>query len=91
MSDNADSLVDDEKQSDIEDDFEGKSLAETLLAPTRIYIKPLLELMQQINIKALSHITGGGILENIPRVLPPHTQAVIETQQWQMLEASLRN
>src|SRR5690606_3861997 len=60
------------------------SLADALMAPTRIYVKPLLALMKQVPIHALSHITGGGLLENIPRVLPEHTQAVIDRQSWEM-------
>lgn len=60
------------------------SLADALMAPTRIYVKPLLALMKQVPVHALSHITGGGLLENIPRVLPEHTQAVIDRQSWEM-------
>ena len=68
----------------INSEFNGKTLAETLLTPTRIYIKPLLKLMESIDVKALSHITGGGLLENIPRVMPNNTTADIDTQSWQM-------
>ena len=60
-----------------------QSLAAALMAPTRIYVKSILKLMQQCQINALSHITGGGLLENIPRVLPANTKAVIDTQSWQ--------
>ena len=70
--------------SKLDQDFEGKTLAETLLEPTRIYVKPVLELIKQVNLKALSHITGGGFLENIPRVLPAHTCAEINQSSWQM-------
>lgn len=56
---------------------------EDLLAPTRIYVKPLLTLFDSITVKGLAHITGGGLLENIPRVLPDHVTAVIETGSWQ--------
>lgn len=59
------------------------SLGEALLTPTRIYVKPLLALFQQIPVKALSHITGGGLLENLPRVLPEHTEALIDLASWQ--------
>jgi len=54
------------------------------MAPTRIYVKSLLPLLQELDIHALSHITGGGLLENIPRVLPDHCKAVIDTQSWTM-------
>lgn len=59
------------------------SLADTLLAPTRIYVKSLLNLFKQVPVKALAHITGGGLLENIPRVLPDHTCADIDTSTWE--------
>ncbi len=62
------------------------TLGDALLAPTRIYVKPLLTLMQSVNLHALAHITGGGLLENIPRVMPSHTQAVIDAKAWQMPE-----
>lgn len=70
-------------KADLQQDFHGKSLIETLLTPTRIYVKPLLQLMENINVKALAHITGGGLLENIPRVMPSHTKAVISKDSWQ--------
>ena len=63
-----------------------KTLGEALMAPTRIYVKPILELMKSVPLNALSHITGGGLLENIPRVLPANTKAVIDTNSWQMPE-----
>jgi phosphoribosylformylglycinamidine cyclo-ligase len=61
-------------------------LGQALMAPTRIYVKSILRLLQDCQINALSHITGGGLLENIPRVLPDHTTAVIDTDSWQMPE-----
>ncbi|MEJ2480103.1 MAG: phosphoribosylformylglycinamidine cyclo-ligase [Acidihalobacter sp.] len=57
-------------------------LAEHLLAPTRIYVKPLLALLEAEPVHALAHITGGGLTENLPRVLPPNTQAVLDTGAW---------
>jgi phosphoribosylformylglycinamidine cyclo-ligase len=56
----------------------GHTLGEELLTPTKIYVKPVLALMEKINIKAISHITGGGFFENIPRMLKPGTTAKIE-------------
>ena len=56
----------------------GKSLGETLLTPTRIYVKPVMELVNKIKVKAISHITGGGFYENIPRSIPDGFGAKIE-------------
>jgi phosphoribosylformylglycinamidine cyclo-ligase len=64
--------------------FEGKTLGETLLAPTRIYVKPLLALLEKIDVHALAHITGGGITENLPRVLLDGIHAEIDLAAWQM-------
>ncbi|OUS13295.1 phosphoribosylformylglycinamidine cyclo-ligase [Gammaproteobacteria bacterium 53_120_T64] len=63
-------------------ELDGKNLAEVLLTPTRIYVQPVLQLIKECKVHALAHITGGGLLENIPRVLPEHTQAVIDTKSW---------
>jgi phosphoribosylformylglycinamidine cyclo-ligase len=70
-------------QADLYQDIGETSLGDALMQPTRIYVKALLELFKQVNVKALSHITGGGLLENIPRVLPADSVAVIDTQSWQ--------
>ena len=56
----------------------GKTLGEELLTPTRIYVKPLLTLMDCVRVNAISHITGGGFYENVPRMLGDSTEAVIE-------------
>ncbi|MEJ1353747.1 MAG: phosphoribosylformylglycinamidine cyclo-ligase [Candidatus Sedimenticola sp. (ex Thyasira tokunagai)] len=61
-----------------------QTLGEALLAPTRIYVKSLLALHNALNIHALAHITGGGLLENIPRVLPTGTKAVIDGNSWEL-------
>lgn len=63
-------------------DFEGQRLGEVLLEPTRIYVKPLLQLIQKIPVHGLAHITGGGLLENIPRILPAGLRANINTHSW---------
>ena len=62
------------------------SIAKQLMAPTQIYVKPILKLLQQIDVNALAHITGGGITENIPRSLPDQTMACIDRQSWQQPE-----
>lgn len=58
------------------------TLGEALLAPTTIYVKALLDLFSSVKVKALSHITGGGLLENLPRVLPENCNAQIDTASW---------
>ncbi|WP_036231996.1 phosphoribosylformylglycinamidine cyclo-ligase [Marinobacterium litorale] len=69
-------------QADLQMPMGDKTLAEALLEPTRIYVKPLLKLIRESQVNALSHITGGGLLENIPRVLPENAKAVIDTTSW---------
>ena len=69
--------------ANLNDRFDGATLGERLLAPTRIYVKPLLSLLEKVDLHALAHITGGGLLENIPRVLPQNTRAVISAGSWQ--------
>ncbi|OCG77880.1 phosphoribosylformylglycinamidine cyclo-ligase [Gilliamella sp. Occ4-3] len=63
--------------------LDGKTLADHLLAPTKIYVKSVLDLITQVDVHAIAHITGGGFWENIPRVLPENTQAVINEASWQ--------
>lgn len=68
---------------DLNAEFEnGKTLGEILLEPTRIYVRPILSLLKAIEIKGMAHITGGGLLENIPRVLKPHLKAVLNNDSW---------
>ena len=63
--------------------LEDKPLLDWLLEPTRIYVKPLLALLEQVEIHSLCHITGGGLPENLPRMLPDNTLARIEESSWQ--------
>ena len=68
---------------DLNAKFDGeRTLADCIMAPTRIYVKPLLALMQQLTVKGMAHITGGGLLENIPRVLPENVCAVLDGTSW---------
>jgi phosphoribosylformylglycinamidine cyclo-ligase len=71
-----------DQQHDLKQAFAGSTLGEVLLAPTRIYVRALQPLVQAHLLKACAHITGGGFIENIPRVLPENVTAVIETQAW---------
>ncbi|MDX1589835.1 MAG: phosphoribosylformylglycinamidine cyclo-ligase [Oleiphilaceae bacterium] len=70
-------------QADLQQDMDGRTLAQALMTPTRIYVKSLLALIGQCDVRALSHITGGGLPENLPRVLPEDTRAVIDRDSWQ--------
>lgn len=71
-------------KADINAPFEqDKTLGKALLEPTKIYVKTMLSLLNQYDIHAISHITGGGITENLPRVLPPNTKAIINLNSWQ--------
>ncbi|WP_390615200.1 phosphoribosylformylglycinamidine cyclo-ligase [Maricurvus nonylphenolicus] len=66
----------------LDDDLAGQPLGKALLEPTRIYVKSLLRLLKESQVNAMSHITGGGLQENIPRVLPDDCKAVIDTSAW---------
>ena len=78
----------DVENADIHKTFDilgGKSLGETLLTPTKIYVKPVLALLEKVDVKAISHITGGGFYENIPRSLPKGYSAKIKAEDVQVL------
>jgi phosphoribosylformylglycinamidine cyclo-ligase len=64
------------------DDLDGRSLGDRLLEPTRIYCRPVLSVMRRIRLKGMAHITGGGLVENVPRILSPTVQAVIRRDGW---------
>lgn len=63
-------------------DFQGKTFRQAMLAPTRIYVKPMLELMKHMKVKGIAHITGGGLTENIPRILQDGLTAIIQKNSW---------
>ena len=63
-------------------DFHGRPFGDAIMAPTRIYVKPLLALLQALPVKGMAHITGGGITGNVPRVLPEAVRAVIDGKSW---------
>jgi len=72
---------------DLDAPFDGegtqtRTLADAIMAPTRIYVKPMLALMAALPVKGMAHITGGGITENVPRVLPEAVKAVIDQSTW---------
>lgn len=71
------------KGSDLKQEMDESTLGDTLLAPTEIYVKPLLNLIAQTPIHGIAHITGGGLLENIPRILPTSTKAVLRQSSWE--------
>lgn len=63
---------------------EATPLADLLMAPTRIYVKPVLALMEKVTVKGMAHITGGGLVDNVPRVLPEGLAAVLQADSWPM-------
>lgn len=69
---------------DFASDFHGRPFKDVVMAPTRIYVKPLLQLLATLPVKGMAHITGGGITENIPRVLPAGLTAEIKKGSWPM-------
>ena len=71
-------------QPDLDAPFDGhRTLADAIMEPTRIYVKPMLALMAELPVKGMAHITGGGLTENVPRVLPANVKAVIDQSAWQ--------
>jgi phosphoribosylformylglycinamidine cyclo-ligase len=68
--------------AELDEPFDGRTLGEALLEPTRIYVKPVLALMEKIAVKGIAHITGGGLVENVPRVLPEGCAAMLEKSRW---------
>ena len=70
--------------ADLNEAFGDTTLGEALLAPTRLYVKSLLALLKEVEVHALAHITGGGLTENLPRVLPANSTALIDRASWQL-------
>jgi len=70
------------QDEDLNQPFDGRTLASSLMEPTRIYVKSVLATLDQHTLKAMAHITGGGLTENLPRVLPQDTVAVIDRNAW---------
>ncbi len=66
----------------LDEDFDGRTLGEVLLVPTRIYVKPVLKVMQALPLHAAAHITGGGLPGNLPRVLPRGVRAIVDSRAW---------
>ena len=71
-------------QPDLNADFHGRRLADVIMEPTHIYVKPLLSLMEKLEVKGMAHITGGGLVENVPRVLRQNLTAVLRRDAWTM-------
>ena len=69
---------------DLAADFHGRPFADALIAPTRIYVKSMLKLMESVTVKGMAHITGGGLTGNVPRVLPENVTAVIDKSSWML-------
>ncbi|MDH3209720.1 MAG: phosphoribosylformylglycinamidine cyclo-ligase [Burkholderiaceae bacterium] len=71
---------------DVPSTLDGLPFRERVMAPTRLYVRPVLAAMRDVQIKGMSHITGGGLVENIPRCLPPGMKAVLQESVWPRLE-----
>ncbi len=74
----------DVKGVDLSAELGGRTLSDLILEPTRIYVKSVLKLMRSVNVKGLAHITGGGLIENVPRMLPDTLAAHIKRRSWRM-------
>jgi len=72
--------------TDLEEDFQGRKIGEVLLTPTKIYVKPVLSLLDKFEIRGMAHITGGGFYENIPRMFKEDFTAVIDKNSYQVPE-----
>lgn len=72
------------KRIDLSTELAGQVLSDLVLAPTRIYVKPVLQLVKRVNVKGLAHITGGGLVDNVPRILPGGLAARIQRGSWPM-------
>lgn len=76
-------IIDDNNQ-DLSENLAGKTLLEHFLEPTQIYVKQILGLIKEVPVKAIAHITGGGLIENIPRVIPEHLSVEIDSTSWNL-------
>ncbi len=72
--------------TDYSEEFQGKKISETLLTPTKIYVKPVLKLLETYDINGMAHITGGGLIENVPRTIPAGLEAHVEKSKIEVLE-----
>jgi phosphoribosylformylglycinamidine cyclo-ligase len=72
--------------TDYNEEFQGKKISETLLTPTKLYVKPVLKLLETYDINGMAHITGGGLIENVPRTIPAGLEAHIEKSKIEILE-----
>jgi phosphoribosylformylglycinamidine cyclo-ligase len=70
------------KGIDLSSKLQGRALSEVILEPTRIYVKPVLKLISKVAVKGLAHVTGGGLIENVPRIVPGRLAARIERAAW---------
>jgi phosphoribosylformylglycinamidine cyclo-ligase len=70
--------------ADLGDDFGGLALGQCLLAPTKIYVRSTLALVTAVEVQAIAHITGGGLPENLPRVMPEGCRAIVRLDSWSM-------